>query len=159
MCTNEPVTREQEYSRATLLKKITRTYQHFAPYKLITSFEPSFCSGNWGYVNEQAIVMITHMFVMLRNDFVTNRSYTHVMHAFVTNICTRHVQTLQLCIVGGDDMRWQYSPSWHRSAMPMVRRCSAMLAPWIVSTTHVQFDVHGLATLVSLNTLEKVTGS
>ena len=39
------------------------------------------------------------MFVMIRNDFVTNRSYTHVMHDFVTNICTRHVQTLQRCIV------------------------------------------------------------
>ena len=55
MCTNEPVTREQEYSCATLLTKNTRTYQHFAPYKLITSFEPSFCSGNWGYVCVMAL--------------------------------------------------------------------------------------------------------
>ena len=38
------------------------------------------------------------MFVMIRNASITNRSYTHVMHDFVTNICTRHVQSLQRCI-------------------------------------------------------------
>ena len=54
MYTNEPVTREQEYSCANLLKKNTRTYQHFAPYKLNTNFEPSFCSGNWGYRSDLA---------------------------------------------------------------------------------------------------------
>ena len=49
-----------------------------------------------------------------------------------------------------------------RRRSAMARRCSAsaMLAPRIASAAHVvQFDVSGLATLVSLNVIGKVTGS
>ena len=40
-----------------------------------------------------------------------------------------------------------------------VQQCSGMLALWIPSAAYVQFHVYALATLMSFNVIEKVTGS